>query len=223
LSVRCTIGLGGALLVLGACAPVSPPPPAPPGHDPAAVAELDSLYRARVEAARARFSEADVRFMQGMIAHHTQALIMSEMAPSHGASPAVLTLTARTINAQSDEIATMRRWLGDRGQPLPEIHVVGTSLMVMGAGHDMAHMPGMLTDEQMRELDAARGQDFDQLFLTYMIQHHSGAVTMVHELFATDGAAQGDEVFKIASDIQADQTSEIRRMQSMLDALPDRP
>jgi uncharacterized protein (DUF305 family) len=93
----------------------------------------------------------------------------------------------------------------------------------MGAGHDMAHMPGMLTDEQMRELDAARGQDFDQLFLTYMIQHHSGAVTMVHELFATDGAAQGDEVFKIASDIQADQTSEIRRMQSMLDALPDRP
>jgi uncharacterized protein (DUF305 family) len=223
LSVRCTIGLGGALLVLGACAPASPPPPAPPGRDPAAAAELDSLYRARVEAARARFSEADVRFMQGMIAHHTQALIMSEMAPSHGASPAVLTLTARTINAQSDEIATMRRWLGDRGQPLPEIHVVGTSLMVMGAGHDMAHMPGMLTDEQMRELDAARGQDFDQLFLTYMIQHHSGAVTMVHELFATDGAAQGDEVFKIASDIQADQTSEIRRMQSMLDALPDRP
>ena len=223
MSIRCTIGLCGALLVLGACAPASPPPPSPPGQDPEAVAELDSLYRARVEAARARFSEADVHFMQGMIAHHTQALIMSEMAPSHGASPAVLTLTSRTVNAQSDEIATMRRWLEDRGQPVPEIHIMGTSLMVMGADHDMAHMPGMLSDEQMRELDAARGQDFDRLFLTYMIQHHSGAVTMVHELFATDGAAQGDAVFKIASDIQADQTSEIRRMQSMLDALPERP
>lgn len=211
--------------MLGACAPASQPPPAPPGpgRDPATVAELDSLYRARVEAARARFSEADVRFMQGMIAHHTQALIMSEMATSHGASPAVLTLTARTINAQSDEIATMRSWLEDRGQPLPEIHIMGTSLMVMGADHDMASMPGMLSEEQMHALDAARGTDFDRLFLTYMIQHHSGAATMVHELFATDGAAQGDDLFKIASDIQADQTSEIRRMQSMLDALPERP
>jgi len=223
LSARYTTGLCGALLVLGACAPASPPPPAPAGRDAAWVAELDSLYRARVEEARTRFSEADVHFMQGMIAHHTQALVMSEMAPSHGASPAVLTLTARTINAQADEIATMRRWLQDRGQPVPEIHVMGTSLMVMGADHDMAHMPGMLTDEQMHELDAARGQDFDRLFLTYMIQHHSGAVSMVHELFDTDGAAQGDDVFKIASDIQADQTSEIRRMQSMLDALPERP
>jgi len=223
LGFRFTTGLCAALLVLGACAPRPAPPPAPSERDPAAVAELDSLYRARVESARARFTEADVGFMQRMIAHHTQALIMSEMAPSHGAGPAILTLTARTINAQSDEIATMRRWLQDRGQPVPEIHVMGTSLMVMGADHDMAAMPGMLTDEQMHSLDAARGQDFDRLFLTYMIQHHSGAVTMVRELFATDGAAQGNEVFKIASDIQADQTSEIRRMQSMLDAFPARP
>lgn len=193
-----------ALLACGG----APSPSAPTPPRDAAVAELDSLYRARIESARARFSQADVHFMQGMIAHHTQALIMSEMAPSHGASPSVLTLTARTINAQADEIATMRRWLEDRGQVLH---------------HDMGTMPGMLTDEQMRELDAARGRDFDRLFLTFMIQHHSGAVTMVHELFATDGAAQGDDVFKIASDIQADQTSEIRRMELMLEALSQRP
>lgn len=222
MSARGVTGLWG-LLVLGACAPAPSPSPPPASRDPAAVAELDSLYRARIETARSRFVDADVRFMQGMIAHHTQALIMSEMAPTHGAGATVLTLTARTINAQSDEIATMRRWLQDRGQPVPEIHVMGTSLMVMGADHDMAAMPGMLTDEQMHQLDAARGREFDRLFLTYMIQHHSGAVTMVHELFATDGAAQGDEVFKIASDIQADQTSEIRRMESMLDQLADRP
>jgi uncharacterized protein (DUF305 family) len=117
----------------------------------------------------------------------------------------------------------MSTWLEARGQPVPEIHIHGTELMVEGVDHDMAMMPGMLTDAQMRELDAARGREYDRLFLTYMIQHHSGAVRMVHELFATDGAAQDDTVFKIASDIQADQTTEIRRMELMLEALPDEP
>jgi uncharacterized protein (DUF305 family) len=155
-----------------------------------------------------------------MIGHHAQALVMSGLAPSHGAGASVQTLAARTINAQNDEIASMRGWLEERGQPLPEIHISGTSLMIMGTDHDMSAMPGMLSDEQMGRLDAARGEEFDRLFLTYMVQHHNGAVTMVHDLFATDGAAQGDAVFKIASDIQVDQTTEIDRMQLMLDALP---
>jgi uncharacterized protein (DUF305 family) len=147
---------------------------------------------------------ADVHFMTGMIGHHAQALVMSAMAPTHGASESVQTLAARTINAQQDEIASMRAWLEDRGQPVPgdDDHA-----------HDMGPMPGMLSDQQMSELDAARGTDFDRLFLTFMIQHHGGAVTMVHELFATDGAALGDATFKIASDIQVDQTSEIDRME----------
>jgi uncharacterized protein (DUF305 family) len=207
-----------ALGMLAACggSPSAATTVSPP-RDTEAVAELEALYRARQDSARMRFNEADVRFMQGMIVHHTQALIMSRLAPSHGASPSVRTLTARTVNAQGDEIATMERWLGDRGRPVPEIHVLGTSMTVMGTDHDSSAMPGILSDEQMRELDAAHGRDFDRLFLTYMIQHHSGAVTMVEELFATDGAAQGDQTFKIASDIQVDQRTEIRRMESMLE------
>jgi uncharacterized protein (DUF305 family) len=131
----------------------------------------------------------------------------------------VATLCARIINAQNDEIARMQQWLRDRGQPVPEVHITGTTLMVHGPEHLM-HMPGMLTPEQMRELDEARGPDFDRLFLTYMIQHHRGAVTMVRDLFGTDGAAQGDVLFKIASDIQVDQTTEIARMERMLEAPP---
>jgi uncharacterized protein (DUF305 family) len=165
-----------------------------------------------------RFTEADVHFMSGMIGHHAQALVMSEMAPRNGASPQVQTLAARIINAQNDEIATMQKWLSDRGQPVPRIEISGTTLKVDG-GHAM-HMPGMLTPEQIRELDQARGPEFDRLFLTYMIQHHQGAVTMVHELFAIDGAAQDEAAFKLASDIQVDQITEINRMKLMLESLP---
>jgi len=189
---------------------------------PERLAELEVLYEARADSALMNFIEADVHFMTGMIAHHAQALVMSQLAPTHGASASLRTLTARTINAQSDEIQTMSAWLEARGQPVPEIHIHGIELIVEGVDHEMTMMPGMLTDEQMVELDAARGGEYDRLFLTYMIQHHSGAVQMVHDLFATDGAAQDDSVFKIASDIQADQTTEIRRMELMLEALPDR-
>jgi uncharacterized protein (DUF305 family) len=158
-----------------------------------------------------------------MIAHHAQALVMSQLAPTHGASASVRTLTARIINSQNDEIQTMSAWLEARGQPVPQIHIEGTELSVEGVSHEMTMMPGMLTDEQIAELDSATEVEYDRLFLTYMIQHHSGAVQMVHELFATDGAALDDSVFKIASDIQADQTTEIRRMELMLEALPRRP
>jgi uncharacterized protein (DUF305 family) len=190
-----------------------------PQPDAVAAAQLEAVYRARADSARMRFTEADVRFMTGMIGHHAQALVMAGLAPSHGASPAIQTLAARIVNAQRDEIATMQQWLRDRGRTAPEVHITGTSMIVHGPEYAM-HMPGMLTPEQLRELDEARGPEFDRLFLTYMIQHHRGAVTMVHELFDTDGAAQDEVVFKLGSDIQVDQITEIARMELMLEALP---
>jgi uncharacterized protein (DUF305 family) len=189
-----------------------------PSPEPGSTAELEAIYRARTDSARLHFSEADVHFMTGMIGHHGQALVMSAMAPTHGASPSIQTLAARIINAQKDEIATMQAWLRDRGQPVPELEITGTTMRVHGADHAM-HMPGMLTPEQMQELDGARGPEFDRLFLTYMIQHHQGAVDMVLDLFATDGAAQNNATFKLASDIQVDQATEIARMKLMLESL----
>jgi uncharacterized protein (DUF305 family) len=144
---------------------------------------------------------------------------MAALAPTNGASSSIQTLAARITNAQKDEIAIMQAWLLDRSQTVPEIHINGTELMIHGADHAM-DMPGMLTPAQIQELNAARGAAFDRLFLTGMIQHHQGAVTMVHDLFATDGALQDEAVFKLASDIQADQVTEINRMELMLAALP---
>ncbi|MCI0433139.1 MAG: DUF305 domain-containing protein [Gemmatimonadetes bacterium] len=172
-----------------------------------------------MDSASARFTEADVHFVTGMIGHHAQALIMSALAPTNGASPTIRTLAARIINAQKDEIALMSQWLRDRNQMVPEVHISGTTLLALGADHAL-HMPGMLTRAQLDELDQARGPDFDRLFLTYMIQHHRGAVTMVHDLFGTDGAVQDEQIFKLASDIQVDQLTEIARMEQMLAALP---
>jgi uncharacterized protein (DUF305 family) len=161
------------------------------------------------------YTAADINFMDGMIAHHAQALLMAGWAASHGASPAVLTLTARITNAQQDEIAGMQKWLRDRNQPVPEANPHGMTMKMDGMEHTML-MPGMLTESQLKQLDAARGKEFDRLFLTFMIQHHQGAVTMVKDLFDTYGAAQDVTVFKLASDISADQTTEIDRMQKML-------
>jgi uncharacterized protein (DUF305 family) len=162
------------------------------------------------------YTEADVNFMSGMIGHHAQALVMAGWAPSHGASPTIRTLCERIINGQQDEIATMQRWLRDRGLPVPEAKPMK---MDMGSMHHTL-MPGMLTEEQMKDLDQARGPEFDRKFLTYMIQHHKGAITMVQQLFGTNGAAQDEATFKMANDISADQTTEVARMQSMLAALP---
>ncbi|MDZ4702001.1 MAG: DUF305 domain-containing protein [Rhodothermales bacterium] len=214
-----------ALFATSACGTTGPmttetPPPAAASPS---TAELEALYQARLEGARTRFVQADVNFMTGMIGHHAQALIMSALAPTNGANPTVQVLAARIINAQKDEIALMQTWLRDRDQPVPEVHISGTTLMVHGAGDHSAHahMPGMLTDAQLQELEAARGAEFDRLFLTYMIQHHSGAITMVDDLFAADGAGQDEASFKIASDINVDQITEIARMKKMLDALTE--
>jgi uncharacterized protein (DUF305 family) len=185
-------------------------------------AEMEELFWARQDSARMNFTEDDVKFMTGMIAHHSQALIMSRLAPENGASSQVQTLAARIINAQKDEISLMQTWLRDREQPVPEVHIEGLKMMVHGLGEDhmkMDHtnMMGMLSPKQLEELSEARGKDFDRLFLKYMIEHHKGAVHMVTELFNTDGATRDEAAFRLASDIQVDQRTEIARMQLMLD------
>lgn len=219
-----------ALLALTACSSAAArdalpaPVPTAAGADAAdgsrTTADLEALYWSRIDSARTRFTEADVRFMTGMIGHHAQAIVMARLAPTHGASRTIRTLAARIINAQQDEIELMQQWLRERGQPVPEIHITGTTLMVRGAGDHAMHMPGMLTQDQLLELDRARGADFDRLFLTYMIMHHRGAIAMVHELFGTDGAGQDPSVFKFAADVQVDQATEVARMERMLAAMP---
>lgn len=173
------------------------------------------MAQAKKDSVTRPYTEADFRFMDGMIAHHAQAIRMAGWAPTHGASPSIQTLCARIINAQNDEIHLMQAWLRDRGQPAPEPNPEGMMMTMNGEQRPML-MPGMLTQAQMKQLDAARGPEFDRLFLTGMIQHHQGAVDMVHDLFETYGAGEDELVFKMASDINIDQTTEIARMQRML-------
>lgn len=181
------------------------------------VAASDSAARARAHADSLRlpYTAADIQFMTGMISHHAQAIVMAKMAATHGASSAVQTLCGRIINAQNDEITLMQNWLRDRNQPVPEARPVPMKMVMNGQVMEML-MPGMLTAEQMKQLDAARGTDFDKLFLRGMIQHHRGAITMVQQLFATPGAAQDEAVFKFANNVNVDQNTEIHRMQQML-------
>jgi uncharacterized protein (DUF305 family) len=177
--------------------------------------EAAAIAQARTDSIRRPYTAADVNFMSGMIHHHAQAIVMSRWAASHGASPAVQRLADRIINAQQDEILTMQSWLRDRRQPVPDATATGMKMNMGGMEHEML-MPGMLTDAQMKQLDAARGAEFDRLFLTYMIQHHKGAVSMVKELFDSYGAGQDEIVFKFASDVNVDQTTEIARMEKLL-------
>jgi len=160
-------------------------------------------------------SQAEVEFMQGMIMHHSQAVEMTALISSHTENKALRTLGARISSSQSDEIRFMRRWLAARGEP--------TSMTMSGMrGVNMSHdqmplMPGMLTPEQMEALRKAKGAEFDHLFLTGMVQHHNGALTMVADLFDTPGAGQDAEVFDFATDADNTQRAEIRIMQNMLE------
>ena len=159
-------------------------------------------------------SPADVQFMQGMIMHHAQAVEMTALIESHTENKDVRSLGARISRSQSDEIKFMKRWLATRGQPVSEAM---PDMPEMNMSHEsMALMPGMLTPEQMEALRKARGQEFDHLFLTGMIQHHGGALTMVKDLFDTAGAGQDAELFNFATDVDSGQRAEIRIMQSML-------
>ncbi len=208
------LALTGSAIACGTSAPADTPPPRTPTA--ATTADLEAIYQARADSALMSVSPADVAFVTGMIHHHAQALVMSGFAPGNGASPSIRTLTGRIINAQQDEIRVMQNWLRDRGLDVPQVSDDGH---VMGGPEHQMHMPGMLSPGQLAELAGARGPEFDRVFLTHMIQHHEGAVDMVLDLFATDGAAQDDLIFKIASDIQVDQITEINRMKLMLAAM----
>ena len=186
-----------------------------PSNAAMAQGQAAAIAKARADSARYPYTTADVNFMSGMIHHHAQAIIMAKMAPTNGASPSVRTLCDRIINAQQDEITAMQRWLRDRNQVVPDATASGMKMVMNGMEHEML-MPGMLSDAQMKELGEARGPQFDRLFLTGMIQHHRGAVSMVADLFNTFGGAQDELTFKFASDVQVDQTTEIARMQKML-------
>lgn len=206
-------------------------------QDARSAEELEQLYWARLDSAKMNFTKSEVAFMTGMIGHHAQALIMSDLAPENNASPAVQTLAARIINAQRDEIQSMQTWLRERDQPVPEVHIEGLNLMIHGGdnshmGHNMegmegdggmdhSMMPGMLTQEQLVELSEAKGTEFDRKFLAYMIQHHTGAITMVKDLINSEEGIQDETAFKLASDINVDQITEIERMKLMLSQIPE--
>jgi uncharacterized protein (DUF305 family) len=179
-------------------------------------APVSPAAQAKADSGRPPYTAADVHFMSGMIGHHAQAVLMAGWAPSHGASGAVRALCERIVVGQRDEIASMQRWLGERHEPVPPADPRGH--IMPGMDHPML-MPGMLTPEQMAQLDSARGPDFDRLFLTFMIQHHQGAITMVEQLLSVAGAAQDGTIFRFSSDVNADQTTEIDRMRRMLAAL----
>jgi uncharacterized protein (DUF305 family) len=170
--------------------------------------------KARPDLVRQPYSEADVEFMAGMIPHHAQAVVMAGWAPSHGARPDVRVLCERILVGQRDEIEFMRTWLRDRGETVPAANATHHRMKMNGVEHDML-MPGMLSPEEMERLDKARGAEWDRLFLTGMIRHHEGAIKMVDDLFESYGALQDDDLYKFASDIYADQSTEIERMRKM--------
>jgi len=166
------------------------------------------------DSARRGYTAADVHFMSGMIYHHGQAILIAGWAAAHDAGPSVRTLCERIVAAQTDEIALLSRWLATRHEAVPHADPAHMMMPEMDATH---MMPGMLSAEQLAQLDRARGPDFDALFLQLMIQHHQGAITMVNQLFAA-GAGEEEPVYKMASSVYADQTTEIERMQRMLAA-----
>lgn len=174
---------------------------------------------ARADRGRPPYTREDVHFMSGMIPHHAQAVRMARWAATHGARADIQILCERMIVAQGDEIATMQQWLRERGETVPEATATHLTMSAGGAQHDML-MPGMLNADELAQLDRARGPEFDRLFLTFMIRHHEGALSMVDALFASPGAGQDEIVFKFASDVYADQSTEIERMQKMLAADP---
>jgi uncharacterized protein (DUF305 family) len=154
---------------------------------------------------RPRHTPADVRFMQQMTDHHGQALLMTELVRERTSSETIKLLARRIEVSQRDEIGWMRQWLADRREAVSSAEV--------SHRHEI---PGMLTEAELSRLRSASGAEFDRLFLTGMIRHHEGALTMVAQLFATPGAGQETESFRFASDVEADQRAEIARMRALL-------
>jgi uncharacterized protein (DUF305 family) len=163
---------------------------------------------------KVQFTPAVVKFMQGMIHHHAQAVDMTQLLATRTNSEDMKRLALRIELSQLDEIKMMRRWLEVRGQDVPGEHAHHLPGAPM--------MPGMLSPEEMARLAAAKGSDFDRLFLEGMIKHHAGAITMVQDLFNTPAAGQDSEIYAFASDVDADQRMEIERMGAMLAMIKER-
>ncbi|HEV7586599.1 MAG TPA: DUF305 domain-containing protein [Longimicrobium sp.] len=196
-----------ALLVAAVTACATPPRAAAVQPAPAPVVRADTVPPPR-------WSPADIAFMQGMIGHHAQALRMTALVPGRSARADVRLLAERIEASQRSEIAQMRQWLRTRGIDTAAVPV--HQHQHAGGADDHGMIPGMLTEPELEALAAASGAAFDRLFLEDMIRHHEGAVTMVATLFFTNGAGQDPEVFRLASDVDADQRAEISRMRAML-------
>jgi len=205
--------------------------------------ELERIYWERIQAGRMKFVQADVDFMTGMIVHHSQAIVMSQLAKDRTESRAINVLAARIINAQKDEVALMQKWLRDRRQVVPIVRIEGLTMRVdlqeppdmmltpeqllrmrsihSGTRHTdgESNMPGMITQKQIEVLATLKGIDFDEQFLSYMIEHHGGAVFMINELFAADGSVNDEECYRLAVDIYAEQVTEIDMMKLMLEEI----
>jgi uncharacterized protein (DUF305 family) len=218
-------GAAALLLLLSACAGGGAPAasPAPVASPPGEPGELPPLLGAVATSfERPGHVPADVAFMHGMIPHHAQALRMAALVPDRTSNRQLHIMAERMAVAQGDEIQLMLRLARGRGRARPPSDG-GDDHGHHGHGAHEVLMPGMLTEEDFEALAAARGDAFDRLFLELMIRHHEGAVIMVNELFASPGAAQEDFVYKLASDVYADQTTEIHFMRLMLDRIPERP
>ena len=164
----------------------------------------------RPKAVASKHTPGDTRFMQGMIGHHAQAVEMVDLLKTRTGREDMRLLGLRIEVSQNDEIKMMKRWLEARAEALPSEHA-----------HHMPGglMPGMLTDDEMTKLRAAKGDAFDRLFLEGMIRHHGGALIMVQELRSSKGAMQEAEIADFASHVDADQRMEILRMNTMLRGL----
>ena len=184
----------------------SPPPIVQPGA-PGQATQVIGAVKA-IDLSQVQFIGADIKFMQGMIGHHAQALEMVDLLKTRSSSEDLKRFALRIELSQDDEIKMMQAWLDARGQQVPNrnaMHMHGATLM-----------PGMLTPDEMKRLADAKGAEFDRLFLEGMIKHHGGALAMVADLLASPGAAQESEVFAFVSDVEADQRMEIDRMGAML-------
>ena len=209
-------------LLLLSCRSAPPAPPAPVTSTATVNAPAPDT---KPDSARHGYTAADVRFMQHMIAHHAQAIVMASLVPTQSTRDDMKLIAERIDVSQRSEISAMQHWLRDRGEmaPEPDAHAMHAAMgHDMGAmSHDstagaMPLMPGMLTDAELARLGAARGAEFDRLFLQDMIRHHEGALSMVADLFATRGAAQESQIYAFATDVDADQRAEIARMQALL-------
>ncbi|HEY2433561.1 MAG TPA: DUF305 domain-containing protein [Vicinamibacterales bacterium] len=187
----------------------------PPVVRPGAPGQATSVVSADAAKQVPQATTADITFMQGMIHHHAQALDMTELIDARSNDPDMKKLGLRIHVSQTDEIKMMQRWLQARGQDAPDPRAHRGMAGMEGMDHAVM-MPGMLTPEEMARLSAAKGPEFDRLFLEGMIKHHEGALTMVKDLFATPGAGQQSDIFAFASDVESDQKMEIDRMSDML-------